>query len=92
MVVNLKDITVEVVGPEPPCARCQATKKVVEKVAQKLAEEGFIVKVERANIISKNTISKYGVLLPPAVAINGKVKIMGRIPKEEEIEKLIRET
>ena len=92
MVANLKDIVVEVFGPEPPCARCQATRKVAEKVAKKLILDGFNVKVERANIISKNTISKYGVLLSPAVAINGKVKIMGRIPKEEEIEKLIRET
>jgi small redox-active disulfide protein 2 len=91
MVHNVKSVTVEVFGPEPPCARCQATKKVAEKVAQKLSGEGFDVKVERMNIISKDTISKYGVLLSPAVAINGKVKIMGRIPKEEEIEKLVRE-
>ena len=88
----MEDLVVAVFGPEPPCARCQATKRTVEKVAKKLAEEGFNVKVERENIISKDTISKYGVLLSPAVAINGKVKIMGRIPKEEEIEKLIRET
>ncbi len=88
----MKDIVIEIFGPEPPCARCQATKKVVEKVAEKLVLDGLNVKVERANIVSKDTISKYGVLLSPAVAVNGKVKIMGRIPKEEEIERLIRET
>ena len=87
----MRDVIVEVFGPEPPCVRCQATKRVVEKVALKLSQEGFNVMVKRGNIISKDTISKYGVLLSPAVAINGKVKIMGRIPKEEEIEKLIRE-
>ena len=86
------DIIVEVFGPEPPCIRCQTVKKILEKVAQKLAPEGFNVKVERANIISKDTVSKYGVLLSPAVAINGKVRIMGRIPKEEEIEKLVKGT
>lgn len=90
--MNLTDIIVEVFGPEPPCIRCQTVKKIVEKVAQKLAPEGFNVKVERANIISKDTVSKYGVLISPAVAINGKVRIMGRIPKEEEIGKLVRGT
>ena len=90
--MNLTDIIVEVFGPVPPCVRCHATKNVVEKVAQKLAPEGFNIKVERKNIISKDTVSKYGVLLSPAVAINGKVRIMGRIPKEEEIEKLVRGT
>jgi glutaredoxin len=88
--VNLTDIIVEVFGPEPPCLRCQAVKRIVEKVAQKLTPEGFNVKVERENIISKDIISKYGVLLSPAIAVNGKVRIMGRIPKEEEIEKLVR--
>jgi thiol-disulfide isomerase/thioredoxin len=90
-VVNLTDIIVEVFGPEPPCVRCITVKRIVEKVAQKLAPEGFNVKVERKHIISKDTVSKYGVLLSPAVAVNGKVKTMGRIPNEEEIGKLIRQ-
>ena len=88
--MNLTEVIVEVFGPEPPCVRCITVKRIVEKVAQKLASEGFNVKVERANIISKDIVSKHGVLLSPAVAINGEVKIMGRIPKEEEIEKLVR--
>lgn len=86
----MTEVIVEVFGPEPPCVRCITVKRIVEKVAQKLAPEGFNVKVKRANIISKDTVSKYGVLLSPAVAINGEVRIMGRIPKEEEIEKLAR--
>lgn len=82
-------VTVVVFGPDPPCARCQALKKNAENVAAKLKKEGVGVKVERAIISAKATIQKYGILVSPALAINGIVKFMGRIPSEAEIEKEI---
>ncbi|MBS7632874.1 thioredoxin family protein [Candidatus Bathyarchaeota archaeon] len=85
----MKEVKVEVLGPEPPCMRCQAAKKVAEKVAEKL-RIGIVVKVEKANIMSKDTIGKYGVLVSPAIAINGVVKVMGRVPSEAELEKTIK--
>ena len=88
----MKEVKVEVIGPEPACIRCQTAKKVVEKAAEKLKQQGITVKVEKANIISKEVVRKYGVLVSPAIAINGVVKIMGRVPSEEEIERLMRET
>ncbi|MGQ9507679.1 MAG: thioredoxin family protein [Candidatus Bathycorpusculaceae bacterium] len=88
----MKEVKVEVLGPEPPCMRCQAVKKVVEKAAEKLKESGIRVEIERANIMSKDVVRKYGVLVSPAMAINGTVKIMGRVPSEDEIERLILET
>ena len=87
----MKEVKVEVLGPEPPCMRCQAAKKVVEKVAEKLKQTEIIVKVEKTNIMSKDIVSKYGVLVSPAIAINGVVKFMGRVPNESEVEKTIRE-
>lgn len=87
----MKEVKVEVIGPEPPCMRCQAVKKVVEKTAAKLKAAGIPIAVEKVNIISKETVQKYGVLVSPAVAINGVVKIMGRVPSEDEMEKLLRE-
>jgi len=81
----------EVIGPEPSCVRCQTAKKVMEKVAEKLKQAGLSVKVEKVNIISKEIVSRYGVLVSPAITVNGIVKIMGRVPSEEEIERLIRE-
>ena len=92
MVRSMKEVKVEVIGPEPACIRCQTAKKVVEKAAEKLKQLGITVKVEKANIISKEVVRKYGVLVSPAIAINGVVKIMGRVPSEEEIERLMRET
>jgi len=87
----MKEIKVEVIGPEPTCVRCQTAKKVAEKAAEKLKQSGLSVRVEKVNIISKETVRKYGVLLSPAIAINNTVKVMGRVPREEEIERLIRD-
>ncbi|MEM3695052.1 MAG: thioredoxin family protein [Candidatus Bathyarchaeia archaeon] len=87
----MKEVKVEVIGPEPPCVRCHAAKKVVEKTAEKLKAAGVPVTVEKVNIISKDTAQKYGVLVSPAIAINGVVKIMGRVPSEDELERLLRE-
>jgi len=42
--------------------------------------------------MSKDIVSKYGVLVSPAIAINGVVKFMGRVPNESEVEKTIKET
>ena len=87
----MKEVKVEVIGPEPPCMRCQAAKKAVEKAAEKLKQAGVVVNVEKANIMSKEIVQKYGVLVSPAIAINNAVKIMGRVPSPEEVEKLIME-
>jgi hypothetical protein len=87
----MKEVKVEVIGPEPACMRCQAAKKVVEKVTEKLKQTGINVRVEKVNIISKETVSKYGVLVSPAIAINGVVKFMGRVPNEVEVEKTLKE-
>ncbi|MEM3571821.1 MAG: thioredoxin family protein [Candidatus Bathyarchaeia archaeon] len=87
----MKEVKVEVIGPEPPCMRCQAAKKTVEKAAEKLKHVGVIVNIERVNIMSKDVIQKYGVLVSPAIAINNIVKVMGRVPNLEEVEKLVME-
>lgn len=87
----MKEVKVEVIGPEPPCMRCQAAKKAVEKAAEKLKQSGIRVEVEKANIMSKQVVQKYGVLVSPAIAVNDTVKIMGRIPSEDEVEKLLKE-
>lgn len=86
----MKEVKVEVIGPEPACVRCQTAKKIVEKTAEKLKQTGITVKIEKVNIMSREVVQKYGVLLSPAIAIDGTVKIMGRVPTEGEIEKLVK--
>lgn len=87
----MKELKVEVMGPVPPCYRCQAVKEAVEKVAERLKVEGIDVEIGRANIASKEVVRKYGVLFSPALVVNGNVRIMGRVPSEEEVEALIRD-
>ncbi|MCS7114233.1 MAG: thioredoxin family protein [Nitrososphaerota archaeon] len=74
---------------EPPCIRCQAARKAVDKAAEKLKSSGIMVTVEKINIMPKENVQKYGVLVSPA--INNIVKIMGRVPRLEEVEKLLLE-
>lgn len=50
--ISLKEVHVEIIGPEPPCVRCQAVRKIVETVAEKLKSSGISVKVEKLNITS----------------------------------------
>ena len=87
----MKKIIAEVIGPDPPCVNCTAVKRNVEAVAKKLADEGIEVEIERRNIISEEVIQKYGILFSPALAVNGVVKIMGKVPDVRVIERLIRE-
>jgi len=87
----MKEVRIEVIGPEPPCMRCQEVKRVVERVAEKLKQSGIMVNIEKTNIMSKKIVQKYGILLSPALAINNTVKVMGRVPSQSEVEKLIRE-
>lgn len=87
----MKEVKVEVIGPEPPCMRCQAAKKAVEKAAEKLKHSGINVKIEKVNIMSKEIVKKYGVLVSPAIAVNDTVKIIGRVPNPDEVERLLLE-
>lgn len=85
-------VLVEVIGVDPPCKRCAATHKNAEEAAALLRKEGVEVKVQKLNITSKEVVAKYGVLLSPAVAVNGQVRVAGRIPSADEITRIIRST
>jgi len=87
----MKKVIAEVIGPNPPCYRCTAVKENVEAVAKKLRAEGIEVEVKRMDIISKEVIRKYGLLLSPVLAVNGVVKTMGWIPDKRDVETILRE-
>ena len=84
-------IDIEVIGPDPPCKRCATTQKNAEEAASKLRKEGTEVTVRKLDISAKETISKYGVILSPAIAVNGIVRVAGRIPSPDEIVRIITE-
>jgi multidrug efflux pump subunit AcrA (membrane-fusion protein) len=84
-------ILVEVIGVNPPCKRCTSTHENTEKAASQLKKEGLEIEVIKLDITSQEVISKYGIILSPAIAVNGQVKITGRVPNTEEIVKIIKE-
>jgi hypothetical protein len=47
------------------------------------------VKAEVVKVEDIESIMKYGVMITPAVVIDGDVKIVGKVPDEKEIKKWI---
>ena len=61
----------------------------IERTEDILKELGVTAAVEKVKDIQ--TMMAYGVMKPPAVVINEKVKTMGRVPSKSEIKKYIQE-
>jgi len=79
---------IEVCGPG--CPRCQATEKNVLRALKELGmepgEEAQVVKVKDIKQISAR-----GVIMTPAVLIDGVKVCEGRIPSPQEVRKWIEE-
>ena len=66
------------------CAKC----KTVEKVAREaVLEMGIDAKIEKIEDMLK--IMQYGVMRTPAIVINEKVVLSGKVPSKKEIIDLI---
>lgn len=76
---------IKVLGPG--CANCKNMEKEVIKA---LEEMDLAANVEKVQDIQQ--IMKYKVMSTPALVVNGQVKIAGRVPKREEIKKLLKES
>ena len=63
-----------------PCRICDA----VEELVWNVVEEHEVAATIKRVVKDKNII-KYGVSLTPAVVVEHKIKVMGRIPKKEEV-------
>jgi small redox-active disulfide protein 2 len=73
---------IEVLGTG--CSKCKKTKEMIEKVLKQSGVEAEVIKVED---IEK--ILNYGVMVTPAVVIDGEVKVAGKVPDEKDIRKWI---
>lgn len=49
------------------------------------AAEALALEYELEKITQINDIMKYGVMVTPALAVNGQVKVSGKVPDAEEI-------
>ena len=66
------------------CAKCKKLAENAEAAAESL---GIEYKVEKVTQI--NDIMKFGVMVTPALVIDGEVKSVGKVPSVEDIEKMI---
>ena len=66
------------------CAKCKRLAENAEAAAKDLGIEYVLEKVTDIN-----EIMKFGVMMTPALAIDGQVKVVGKLPSPEEIEKMI---
>lgn len=67
------------------CAKCRATEKIVKKAVEELGIQAEVVKVE-----DLQDIINRGVMMTPAVVVDGEIKIVGHQPTVEEIKKIIK--
>ncbi|HII79066.1 MAG TPA: thioredoxin family protein [Methanosarcina sp.] len=73
---------IEVLGSG--CAKCNKTKELAEKAVKETGVDAEIIKVE-----DFDKILGYGVMITPALVIDGDVKVAGKIPSVEDIKKWI---
>lgn len=73
---------IEIVGPG--CPRCIATENNVKEAVKQLGIEAEIVKISDVKEFAKK-----GVMFTPAVIVDGKVVISGKIPTVEEVKKVL---
>jgi len=66
------------------CQKCRKTTEVVRQAVEQADVSATIRKVEDIQ-----EIMKYRVLTTPAVAIDGQVKISGRVPTVDEVKSLL---
>ncbi|HAF70639.1 MAG: Redox-active disulfide protein 2 [Acetothermia bacterium 64_32] len=75
---------IEVLGTG--CPKCQATIRNAEQAVRELSIQAEIAKVD-----DLAEIAARGVMVTPALAIDGEIKCSGRIPTVEEIKSWLKE-
>ena len=66
------------------CAKCKTLEKLTREV---VAQNGFNANITKVEDITE--IMKYHIMSTPALVVNEKVEIKGRIPSSEEIKQLL---
>ena len=66
---------------------CPKCKKLAENADTAAKAMGIEYTIEK--ITGINDIMKFGVMMTPALAVDGQVKLVGKVPDPEEIKKLL---
>ncbi len=66
------------------CPKCKALAENVEAAAKELG-----IEYELEKVTDINEIMKFGVMMTPALAVDGEVKVVGKVPPTEEIKEML---
>ena len=66
------------------CHKCKALEKLTRDVVEQNGIDATVTKVE--DIVE---IMKYGIMATPALVVDGKVEIKGRVPSPDEIKRVL---
>lgn len=74
---------IKVLGPG--CMKCKALEEATRKALEELGMEANITKVE-----DMNAIMEYPIMFTPALVVNEKVVVSGKVPTVDEIKGLLK--
>lgn len=77
---------IDVIGLEPPCRMCN---ELVTNAKRAVADIGIEARVEKKWILSEEIREKYGLLLSPALVIEGVVVAQGKVYTAQRIAALL---
>ena len=66
------------------CHKCKTLEKLTRDVVEQNGIDATVTKVE--DIVE---IMKYGIMATPALVVDGKVEIKGRVPSPDEIKRIL---
>ncbi|MFP4545705.1 MAG: thioredoxin family protein [Methanomassiliicoccales archaeon] len=73
---------IEVLGTG--CAKCRRVKKNVEKALKDLSMDAEVMEVD-----DLQEITDRGVMMTPALYVDGEAKAVGRVPSKDEIKEML---
>ena len=80
-------IHIEVIGLEPPCNKCN---QLLENSQKAVRDAGIEAEVVKKWTLSEEVRAQHGLLLSPALVIEGVVVAQGKVYKPERIADLLR--
>jgi len=82
MFFKTEQMEIKILGPG--CPKCKTLEKITREVVEKNGIDAKVTKIE--GIME---IMKYGVMSTPALVVDEKVLVKGRVPSSEEIKQLL---
>lgn len=77
---------IKVIGSDPPCHRCRVTEKIVREAVREIGLDAGVAHLSA----DSDEASGYGMLITPAIAIDGRLALSGRVPTKGEVKRVLR--